>query len=450
MTISTTIRPTGRLEILSKQEVERLRDTSKGGLYSILRGCALAVLNSGNSGDDGKSLLEKHPHFDIEIIQEDRGLKLKLHDAPAAAFVDGHIIKGIQEHLFAVVRDIAYIHNEIRSNHDDDSEATTNTVFQILRKAHLFKPRLSPNLIVCWGGHSINQNEYRYSKHVGHELGLRSLDICTGCGPGAMKGPMKGATIAHAKQRSRSTRYIGLSEPGIIAAEAPNPIVNQLCIMPDIEKRLEAFVRLGHGIIVFPGGVGTAEEILYLLGVLLHPENDELPFPLVFTGPAGSEAYFDKIDAFIGLALGSKAQERYTIIVNDPVAVARTMHQGMQQVRESRKQSHDAYYYNWRLKIDPIFQRPFIPSHKNMAELKLQRNQPVHELAANLRQAFSGIVAGNVKEQGIRAIEQHGLFELQGDEEIMAALDQLLSSFVKQQRMKLPGSAYEACYKLVR
>ena len=43
--------------------------------------------------------------------------------------------------------------------------------------------------------------------------------------------------------------------------------------MPDIEKRLEAFVRLGHGIVVFPGGVGTAEEILYLLGILLHPDN---------------------------------------------------------------------------------------------------------------------------------------------------------------------------------
>ena len=449
MPISATIRPTGRLEILSKQEVERLRDTSKGGLYSILRGCSLAVLNSGNSGDDGKSLLEKHPNFDIEIFQEDRGLKLKLHHAPDAAFVDGYIIKGIQEHLFAVVRDIAYIHNEISSS-SDDSEATTNAVFQILRKAHLFKPRLSPNLVVCWGGHSITHKEYSYSKHVGHELGLRSLDICTGCGPGAMKGPMKGATIAHAKQRSRNTRYIGISEPGIIAAEAPNPIVNQLCIMPDIEKRLEAFVRLGHGIIVFPGGVGTAEEILYLLGVLLHPDNKALPFPLVFTGPAGSEGYFEKIDAFIGLALGTEAQARYEIIIDDPVAVARFMHQGMKQVREHRKCSHDAYYYNWSLTIDPIFQRPFVPNHKNMSGLKLQRKQPVHKLAANLRQAFSGIVAGNVKEQGIRAIEERGLFELKGDKEIMAALDQLLKSFVDQQRMKLPGSRYKPCYTLVR
>ena len=77
---------------------------------------------------------------------------------------------------------------------------------------------------------------------------------------------MKGATIGHAKQRIAHGRYIGLTEPGIIAAEPPNPIVSQLVILPDIEKRLEAFVRMAHGIVVFPGGAGTAEEILYLTG----------------------------------------------------------------------------------------------------------------------------------------------------------------------------------------
>ena len=90
---------------------------------------------------------------------------------------------------------------------------------------------------------------------------------------------MKGATIGHSKQRIRDGRYIGLTEPGIIAAEPPNAIVNQLVIMPDIEKRLEAFVRIGHGIVVFPGGAGTAEEILYLLGILLDPGNERAAVP---------------------------------------------------------------------------------------------------------------------------------------------------------------------------
>ena len=72
-----------------------------------------------------------------------------------------------------------------------------------------------------------------------------------------------------------------------------------------------------------------------------------------------------------------------------------------------------------------------------------------HLLAANLRRAFSGVVAGNVKEQGIRAIEQHGCFEIQGNPALMLAMDDLLTSFVIQQRMKLPGKTYVPCYRIV-
>ena len=100
---------------------------------------------------------------------------------------------------------------------------------------------------------------------------------------------MKGAAIGHAKQRIKTGRYLGISEPGIIGAEPPNPIINDLVIMPDIEMRLEAFVRVGHAIVVFPGGAGTAEEILYLVGLLMAPENDGLPFPLIFTGQSQLE-----------------------------------------------------------------------------------------------------------------------------------------------------------------
>ena len=261
---------------------------------------------------------------------------------------------------------------------------------------------------------------------------------------------MKGATIAHAKQRLSNSRYLGLSEPGIIAAEAPNPIVNDLVILPDIEKRLEAFVRMAHAIIIFPGGAGTAEEILYLLGILLHPDNAKLPFPVIFTGPASSAAYFTQIDQFIGLTLGEEAQKKYKIIVGDPAGVAREVQASIKDVRAFRKTHGDAYYFNWMLNIDPEFQHPFEPTHANMRSLALHKQQPSHLLAANLRRAFSGVVAGNVKDQGIRAIEQFGHFEICGDPEIMHAMDVLLSSFVAQHRMKLPGKAYIPCYKVIK
>ena len=450
-TVNARISPRGGLDVLSRHEVSRLRDASAGGLHDLLRRCALAVLTSGSASDDPRAALVRYPDFDIQVQQQDRGIKLELANAPAEAFVDGKIIVGVAELLYAVVRDIAYVSTEIQSSGQfdlDDSGDITSAVFEILRNARILRPHVDPNLVVCWGGHSIGREEYLYTKSVGYQLGLRALDICTGCGPGAMKGPMKGATIAHAKQRRRSNRYIGITEPGIIAAESPNPIVNHLVIMPDIEKRLEAFVRVGHGIIVFPGGVGTAEEILYLLGILLHPDNAGTPFPLVFTGPSGAAAYFEQIDRFLRLALGESVAEHYRIVVEDPREVARTMQRGVDKVRGHRLDTKDAFFFNWALRIPEEFQHPFAPTHENMARLKLHRDQPPHQLAADLRRAFSGIVAGNVKEEGMRAIEQFGPFVIDGEPDIMRALDDLLRAFVAQNRMKMSGE-YKPCYWVV-
>jgi len=187
-----------------------------------------------------------------------------------------------------------------------------------------------------------------------------------------------------------------------------------------------------------------------VLGILLHPDNAQLPFPLIFTGPAGSADYFREIDAFIAATLGAQAQRLYTIIVDDPDRVAREMKAGVAEVREYRKHRDDAYYFNWSLKIELDFQRPFVPTHENMRNLQLHRDLPRHTLAANLRRAFSGIVAGNVKNEGIRAIEKYGNFEIRGDASILEPLDSLLKSFVAQQRMKLPGTEYVPCYRIVK
>jgi predicted Rossmann-fold nucleotide-binding protein len=450
--VDARLYPAGMLTSLSRMEVERLHDASRGDLYELVRRCALAVLNSGNESDDAEALLAQYQDFDIEVEQFNRGIRLDLKNAPGIAFVDGKIIEGVRELLSAVIRDLVYYDTEIGNNPDyclETGEQISNAVFEILRNADVIEPRVEPHLVVCWGGHSIAPHEYDYTKKVGYEVGLRRMNVCTGCGPGAMKGPMKGATIGHAKQRIKTGRYVGLTEPGIIAAESPNPIVNQLVILPDIEKRLEAFVRLGHGFVVFPGGAGTAEEILYLLGILLHPDNADMPFPLVFTGPAEAAPYFEQIDAFIRLTLGDEAAARYQVIIDDAEAVALAMHRGLEEVRDYRSDFKDAWYYNWRLQIDDDFQQPFVPDHERMAALEISRDLPVHELAANLRRAFSGIVAGNVKPWTIQAIREQGKFQITGEPALMAPLDRLLQSFVEQHRMKLPGTAYEPCYRVV-
>ncbi|MEE4162883.1 MAG: nucleotide 5'-monophosphate nucleosidase PpnN [Woeseiaceae bacterium] len=449
--LDAEIWPEGSLEVLSQLEVEQLRDSGEGGLYPLLRQCMLAVLNSGSQTDDARTLLETYRDFSIGFLQQDRGLKLSLANAPAHAFVDGEMIRGIRELISAVLRDIVFTKNEIISDPKFDlasSQGITNAVFHIVRNARLLDLPAEINLVVCWGGHAISREEYNYTKQVGYELGLRGLNVCTGCGPGAMKGPMKGATIGHAKQRIRNGRYVGITEPGIIAAESPNPIVNSLVIMPDMEKRLEAFVRVGHGIIVFPGGVGTAEEILYLLGVLLHPDNAEQPMPMIMTGPPGAERYFGQIDEFIGKTLGPEAQSRYRIIIDDPAAVAREIQSGLGQVKAHRRQYGDAYYFNWRLRIDPAFQSPFTATHQSMASLDLRDSLPTHELAVNLRRVFSGIVSGNVRADTAQAIEEHGPFRISASPGIMPLLDALLGAFVAEGRMKINAADYVPCYEV--
>ncbi|GAB2666089.1 nucleotide 5'-monophosphate nucleosidase PpnN [Vibrio panuliri] len=448
----THISPAGSMDLLSQLEVERLKKTASSDLYQLYRNCTLAVLNSGSHTDNSKELLDKHKSFDVTVMRRERGIKLELTNPPEHAFVDGEIIKGIQEHLFAVLRDIVYVNMHLADNQRlnlTNATHITNLVFGILRNARALTPGIEPNLVVCWGGHSINETEYQYTRLVGNELGLRELNICTGCGPGAMEGPMKGAAIGHAKQRYTHQRYLGLTEPSIIAAEPPNPIVNELVIMPDIEKRLEAFVRMAHGIVIFPGGPGTAEELLYILGIMMHPENADQPLPIVLTGPKESEAYFRSIDQFIGSTLGEAAQKHYQIVIDDPEQVARIMKQSMDQVRQHRKDTGDAYSFNWSLKIEPEFQLPFEPTHEAMASLDLHLNQRPENLAAALRQAFSGIVAGNVKAEGIREIERKGPFILDGDADLMKKMDRLLKDFVEQHRMKLPGgTAYVPCYRI--
>ena len=73
--VSTRIYPAGMLYTLSRQEVERLHDVSRGDLSELVRRCALAVLNTGVESDDAEALLKQYADFQIEIQQVNRALE---------------------------------------------------------------------------------------------------------------------------------------------------------------------------------------------------------------------------------------------------------------------------------------------------------------------------------------------------------------------------------------
>jgi len=140
---------------------------------------------------------------------------------------------------------------------------------------------------------------------------------------------------------------------------------------------------------------------------------------------------------------------RLRVIIDDPAGAARAIHAGIDEMMAYRERNDEAYSFNWRLRIDGALQTPFAATHDNVARLTLRRHDPPHQLACTLRRAFGAVVSGNVKEEGMRAVEEHGPFEIHGDRAIIEPLDRLLRAFVADQRMRLQGREYTPCYRLM-
>jgi hypothetical protein len=161
------VAPEGTLEIVSRLEANQLLGSSRaagtGGLYDLWRQCSLAVLNTGSQEDDVLKILSRYENFRISIVQHEGGIAIDLANAPDSAFVGKQMIRGIREHLFAVLRDIIYTYHDIYDNPRFDmttSVGITDGVFHILRNARVLRAHEEPRLVVCWGGHAINREEY--------------------------------------------------------------------------------------------------------------------------------------------------------------------------------------------------------------------------------------------------------------------------------------------------
>jgi hypothetical protein len=172
--------------------------------------------------------------------------------------------------------------------------------------------------------------------------------------------------------------------------------------------------------------------------------------PLIFAAPACSAGYFEEIDAFLRSTLGEEISRHYEIIVGDPQEAARRMKSALREVRRQRVKRRESFSYQWNLHLPEALQQPFVPDHASMAALRLDASQPRHALLVALRCAFSGIVAGNVKDFGVQAVAAKGPFQLYGDPLIGDALERLLGGIVAQGRMKLDAASYRPCFELQR
>ena len=94
--VDARVGPRGSMENLSQAEIDKLLDPGAQGLYPLFRSCALAVLNAGSESDDAQAIFERYANFTVQIVRHARGIKLQVANAPASAFVDGEMIRGIK------------------------------------------------------------------------------------------------------------------------------------------------------------------------------------------------------------------------------------------------------------------------------------------------------------------------------------------------------------------
>ncbi len=112
VTLITHISPLGSMDLLSQLEVDMLKRTASSDLYRLFRNCSLAVLNSGSQTDNSSSCCRAMKPSTSTCCAA--AGELELVNPPEEAFVDGRIIRSAAN-LFAVLRDILFVHGQIAS-----------------------------------------------------------------------------------------------------------------------------------------------------------------------------------------------------------------------------------------------------------------------------------------------------------------------------------------------
>lgn len=324
-----------------------------------------------------------------------------------------------------------------------------HTRAHVARFLDISDPILEDSLsIVVQGGHRVPPSEYAFAAAVAQEITRvqRNVTWITGCGHGVMKAPFDGANQARRAMSQRpdirKAPNIGITERGILATERPNQYVDLLLTYPDIEQRMEAFIRLADIIMVFPGGVGTAEEIMQLLGIMIfnqdqHPNHTVAMHLLEQQGGT----WVSKIKILLEACFTKEELKRYIDIFPNTTPTQYKKHLA------DAANSNRNVGWNSILEIPERMQKPIgivDPNefYKWMEAIRLSRGE--HDpftLAATLREVFSALVELTVKQPHIARQwqSQDQAPALSGDRKTVTAMMQFIDSMYAQ------GRLFEGC-----
>lgn len=435
---------------LSTQELAAL-SLSSSSLAEEFRDIALAILhangnNINNEGGDSQirmitEIQQMQRDFSIQLEKSDGRTAMILRNlSPEPVTISGTIPRLRQEQILAVGAALTSLH---RVSSPVTPEEITEEVRRTCVDAGILNLQRYNDQIVhpytYWGGQRISRTEYEHSKAVGRHLSMVPYRPSTGGGYGTMKAPLSGARAGFQAISFHGADYLSFTQPHIIENEPPNPHVNKIVMLRNMEQRLEAFVRANLGIVIGPGGIGTLEELLYAVAVLLDPKNEGHESAILLTGP--DEEYgrmiltflqnildkesFDTVKKKIMVSYGPGTEHRSASMLHTQIT---------QRTLPFRNENGISTSWDYKLHIAPDLQLFIEPSHDAASTLTLNQDVGADKLISEIRRFLTYVTWGAVSETGNKAIDEYGPLTFHADTKTKDALNVLLAEFQAAKR----------------
>jgi uncharacterized protein (TIGR00730 family) len=139
---------------------------------------------------------------------------------------------------------------------------------------------LEPPVVTIFGGARIPQ-DYEYAKkaaELGGMLSRAGISVLTGGGPGIMQAVSCSITPLHGKAAGKGKILgIGVTDLG---DKAPNQCVHEYIELKYFFARKWLLTRYSSGIVVFPGGFGTLDELFELITLVQTNKMQRVPIIL--------------------------------------------------------------------------------------------------------------------------------------------------------------------------
>lgn len=136
---------------------------------------------------------------------------------------------------------------------------------------------LQTPIVTIFGGHHTGlQGEYLESAHaVAFRCVEQGYSVLSGGGPGVMQAANCGAFEASSKMKDKPLRTFGIGVQGV-DADFVN-VCAEVLMMDSFYTRKWLLTRYSAAFVIFPGGIGTADELFEVLNSLKLGRIESVP-----------------------------------------------------------------------------------------------------------------------------------------------------------------------------